>query len=58
MVEKKRGELAAEDRRRRAEEALKANLRRRKEQARARRSIEPGDREEPEPDATPPVEEA
>lgn len=37
MAEKTRAEQAAEDRRRRAEEALKANLKRRKEQARARR---------------------
>ena len=38
MVEKTQAELAAERRRQRAEEALKANLRRRKEQARARRA--------------------
>ncbi|WP_200939454.1 hypothetical protein [Aureimonas sp. Leaf454] len=38
MADRTRGEIAAEARRLRAEEALKANLRRRKEQARARRA--------------------
>ena len=37
MTEKKESELAAERRRARQEEALKENLKRRKEQARARR---------------------
>jgi hypothetical protein len=53
MAEKTRGEFSAEARRRRAEEALKANLKRRKEQARARRTeaTAPGaEREAPEPD--------
>lgn len=49
MAEKTRAEQAAEDRRRRAEEALKANLKRRKEQARARRAAGAG--EEPAEDA-------
>ena len=41
MTEKTRGERGAEERRLRAEEALKANLKRRKDQARARRAAVP-----------------
>ncbi|WP_164470485.1 MULTISPECIES: hypothetical protein [unclassified Aureimonas] len=54
MAEKTRAEQAAEDRRRRAEESLKANLRRRKEQARARRSIGPEEDAGAEAPAVPP----
>ena len=53
MTEKKPSEIAAEQRLARQEEALKENLKRRKEQARARRqrpSAMGGDDEEPVPE--------